>query len=245
MRIVRTILAFFWAGTALLLLSIPLLLITWAFRSPKIIFLCVKPVIKTSYRIVGIKPLFVGIDGIRFPDSFVLIANHLSNLDGPLLFGFLSADLRALIKKETRRIPLVGWLMDSAGFIFIDRKKHGLRSHVSSEAVQRIRENRCPFMVFPEGTRSKDGKLKPFKKGGFMIAVRAGVPILPVRISGTRALMPPRSPWIRPGTVKIEFFPLVSTRGRTEQDIAPLISEIEKIYYKEKNHATDESEKNL
>lgn len=245
MRIVRTILAFFWAGTVALLLSIPLLLITWAFRSPKILFFCAKSVIKTSFRIVGVKTLLAGSEGIHFPDSFVLIANHLSNLDGPLLFSILSADLRVLIKKETRRIPLVGWLMESAGFIFIDRKKHGLRSHVSSEAVQRILEKRCPFMVFPEGTRSKDGKLKPFKKGGFLIAVRAGVPILPVRISGTRTLMPPRSLWIRPGTVKIEFFPLVSTQGRTEQSIPQLIHEIEKIYCEEKTHAADESKKNL
>ena len=232
MRIFRTILAFSWAGMIVLLLSIPLLAIAWFFRYPKILFLFAKPVIRTSFRIVGVRPLFRGIEGIDFSTPFVLVANHLSNLDGPLLFGFLPADFRVLIKRETRRIPLVGWLMKGAGFIYVDRKKHGIRSAVSSKAAQIIRESRHPFLVFPEGTRSRNGEIQPFKKGGVLIAVKAGVPILPVRISGTRDLMPPHSPWVRAGSVDIRFFPPIPTSGYSESDVPELVQTIEKIYTK-------------
>lgn len=230
MRIFRTILAFFWAALMVLLLSIPLLSIARIFRFPKIIFLFAKPVIRTSFRIVGIRPHLRGSEGIDFSTPFVLVANHLSNLDGPLLFSFLPADFRVLIKKETRWIPLIGWLMAGAGFIYVDRKKHGIRSSVTAEAARIIREHRYPFLVFPEGTRSRNGQLQPFKKGGVLIAVKAGVPILPVRISGTRDLMPPHSPWISAGSVDILFSPPLPTAGYSESDVPELVQTLEKIY---------------
>ena len=230
MRIFRTIVAFSWAGLMMLLLSIPILSVVRIFRFPKILFLIVKPVIRTSFRIVGVRPLFRGTEGIDFCTPLVLVANHLSNLDGPMLFSFLPADFRVLIKIETRRIPLVGWLMEGAGFIYVDRKKHGIRSAVTSEAARIIRENRHPFLVFPEGTRSRDGRIQPFKKGGVLIAVKAGVPIVPVRISGTRDLMPPHCPWIRAGSVDIRFFPPLPTEGYSESDVPELVQTIEKIY---------------
>ena len=230
MRIFRTILASFWAGSMVLLLSIPILSVARIFRFPKIIFFFAKPVIRTGFRIVGVRPIFKGIEGIDFSTPFVLVANHLSNLDGPLLFGFLPADFRVLIKRETRWIPLVGWLMAGAGFIYVDRKKRGIRTDISSKAAQIIRKNRHPFLIFPEGTRSRNGQILPFKKGGVLIAVKAGVPILPVRISGTRDLMPPHCPWIRAGSVEIRFFPPLPTDTYSEGDVPGLVQTIEKIY---------------
>jgi len=125
--------------------------------------------------------------------AYVLMANHQSNLDPPALIRSSERPIGFLTKKELERVPLFGWALRATGHVFIDRKDKG-QSHASIDgAAARVREGRC-ILVFPEGTRSReDGDLLPFKKGGFVLAMKAGVPIVPIGVAGTRHIMPAQS----------------------------------------------------
>lgn len=135
----------------------------------------------------------------------IFMANHQSNYDIPVLLGHLPVQFRWLAKAELFRIPLFGPAMRGAGYLPIDRRNHAaafqsLRS--LREAAAKIRAG-ASIVIFPEGTRSPDGELKSFKKGGFVLALQAGAPIVPVAIRGTREVMPKGSLWIRPGRVTV------------------------------------------
>ena len=99
--------------------------------------------------------------------------------------------------------------MKLADFVFVDRSSPQRRQEALAEAIEKIRKNSYSFLVFPEGTRSKSGVMQDFKKGSFLIASRSGVPLLPVKISGTRGLLPPGRKTCGAGTVTIDFFPLL------------------------------------
>jgi 1-acyl-sn-glycerol-3-phosphate acyltransferase len=165
----------------------------------------------------------------------VVVCNHLSNLDGPLLISVLPVDPRVLIKAEARKIPLVGWIMRLADFVFVDRSSAPRRQEALIESIEKIRSNRYSFLVFPEGTRSRDGAARDFKKGSFLIALRAGVPVLPVKISGTYGLMPPGRKTCGRGTVTIDFFPLLDLDHIAESELPGFIRSMQKrIYMDEK-----------
>lgn len=120
----------------------------------------------------------------------VVMSNHLSHFDIPVLFSTLGSDLRMVGKKELFQIPIYGSALRASGFVMVDRKNHGaaVKSLNSAGALLRAGRN---LYVAPEGTRSKTGKLGPLKKGGFMLAIQEQCPILPVRIEGTRSILPP------------------------------------------------------
>lgn len=130
-----------------------------------------------------------GLEHIPQGRSCILMANHQSNFDIPVLLGRLPMQFRWLAKQELFRIPIFGRGMRGCGYISIDRSNRKLAFASLREAARKIREG-VSVMIFPEGTRSEDGKIRPFKKGGFVLAVDAGVPIVPVVIYGTRSIMP-------------------------------------------------------
>ena len=166
-----------------------------------------------------------------------MVCNHLSNLDGPLLVSVLPVDPRVLIKIEARSIPLVGWVMKLADFVFVDRSSPQRRQEALAEAIEKIREKRYSFLVFPEGTRSRDGSPGNFKKGSFLIALRAGVPVLPVRITGTHQLMPPGRWTVGRGVVDIEFFPPRELADIAESGLVEIRAETcSKKFIRMKNH---------
>ncbi len=122
----------------------------------------------------------------------ILMANHESQLDPPAMMRSSRRPIGFLAKHELKRIPVFGWAAERTGHVFVDRRSKD-RSHASIDtAARRIAEGRC-VMVFPEGTRSQTGELLPFKKGGFVLALKAGVPIVPVGIAGTHAIFPPHA----------------------------------------------------
>jgi 1-acyl-sn-glycerol-3-phosphate acyltransferase len=177
-----------------------------------------------------------GLAAIDFSLPMVVVCNHLSNLDGPLLFSVLPFNPRVLIKIETRKIPLIGLVLKLAGFVFVDRKNPLRRQEALNEAVKMIIKKHYSFLVFPEGTRSKSGQVQNFKKGGFKIALNAGVPILPVKISGSYQLMPPGQIGIKAGTVVIELFPPLALAGVQESKLTEWIQNLQqKIYQDKKN----------
>ncbi len=139
--------------------------------------------------------------------SFVIVSNHESLADITALY-YLGIQFRWLSKAEVFKVPLVGWAMRNVGYISIERGNRGSHIKAMSEAVNRI-ENRIPMYFFPEGTRSKDGKVKPFKLGAFRLAMKCGVPVLPIVITGTSKLLQKGSIYPGKAHVKIKVLPLM------------------------------------
>jgi len=156
--------------------------------------------------------------------AFVVVANHLSDAD-PFLLSFLPWDMRWIAKEELYRLPIIGNLMRYGGDIPIARKsREGAR--IAMEEARRSLDAGISIMMFPEGTRSKDGKLLPFKDGAFRLAIEAGVPILPVAIAGTEACRPKGSKWLREASAAARVLPPVATKGMTIDDVERLRDEV-------------------
>lgn len=159
---------------------------------------------------------------------YVFMANHASTLDIWAMFIVVPRRIRMIAKQQLGRIPLLGWVMWAGRFIFIDRQ-NGVAARRSIDlAGQRI-HNGDSVLLFPEGTRTRDGTLGPFKKGGFHLAVKAGVPIVPVALKGTRVLMPRGSLLLRSGTIKAIIGEPVPTQGLSDEERAALHDRVRAI----------------
>jgi len=132
----------------------------------------------------------------------IFMANHQSDFDILISLAFIPVQFRWIAKKELFTIPVFGAAMRSAGYIEIDRSNHEKAMQSIDEAALRIRRGKS-IMTFPEGTRSRDGEIKAFKQGAFHLAIKSGVPIVPVSIIGSDRIMPKRSLRIKPGQIKL------------------------------------------
>jgi 1-acyl-sn-glycerol-3-phosphate acyltransferase len=233
MRLIRNILAFLVACLLILLLFLPVMVVSGLLGRRAFIYSSARLVIKTILRILGVKAVVRGLDSAAFAASPVIICNHLSNLDGPLLVSILPVDPRVLIKAEARKIPLVGWIMKLADFVFVDRSSALRRQEALNEAIAKIRGKHYSFLVFPEGTRSKNGETQDFKKGSFVIAQRAEVPVLPIRMTGTYRLLPPGRKTCGRGAVEVDFFPLVNLGNTAESELPRFIKSMQQKIYGE------------
>jgi 1-acyl-sn-glycerol-3-phosphate acyltransferase len=156
---------------------------------------------------------------------YVVMPNHLSAVDIWAVFLAVPVPLRFIAKKQLGQIPLFGWAMRAGRFIFIDRQNAASARRSIAEAANRIREGRS-VVIFPEGTRSPDGRLGPFKKGGFHLALNSGAQIVPVAIRGTRAVMPRGSLLIRSGDVEVEIGEPIPTLGLGPEDRDALLKKV-------------------
>jgi 1-acyl-sn-glycerol-3-phosphate acyltransferase len=145
-----------------------------------------------------------GLDNVDTSRSTVFVSNHQSTLDIPALFVALPVDFRFVAKKVLKYVPVTGWYMALAGFIFIDRgnRKQALQS--IQDAARKIQKG-TSIVIFPEGTRSETGAILPFKKGPFALALQAGVPICPVAVEGSRHVMPKNSWDVVPGEIRVKI----------------------------------------
>jgi 1-acyl-sn-glycerol-3-phosphate acyltransferase len=158
----------------------------------------------------GIKVEVVGLEYIDSQRSAIYMSNHQSNFDIPVFFSALPVQFRWLAKAELFKIPIFGQGMRGAGYISIDRsnRKSALNSLV--RAAKSIR-NGTSVLIFPEGTRSADGALQAFKSGGFVLALNAGVPIVPMAVQGTFHVMPKHRNIIRRHAVRLIVRPPIDT----------------------------------
>ena len=169
----------------------------------------------------GIRVTVNGVENLIADRPVIYMVNHQSNFDIPVLLGRLPVQFRWLAKAELFRIPILGRGMRGSGYISIDRsnRKSAMRSLV--RAAETIRGG-TSVLIFPEGTRSLDGNLQPFKKGGFVLTVDAGVPVIPMIICGTWPIMPKNSWMIRPQPVTLHILPPVDTADfnrKTKDDL--------------------------
>jgi 1-acyl-sn-glycerol-3-phosphate acyltransferase len=156
---------------------------------------------------------------------YVFMANHASMVDIWAVFVTIPASFRFIAKKQLARIPLFGWAMSAGRFIFIDRQNPLAARRSMDEAARRIRSGQS-VVIFPEGTRTRTGRLLPFKKGGFHLAIDSGAAIVPVAIRGSHAAMPRGSALIHAGTVTVEVDEPVPTTGMTTADRDALIATV-------------------
>ena len=149
----------------------------------------------------------------------VFAVNHTSALDIPLLFGKLPAEFRIIHKKSLYWTPIVGWYLLVGRHIGIDRQNPFRAKQSLAAAALRI-HNGTSVVAFPEGTRSRDGRLQPFKRGSFVLAQDAGVPVVPVSLVGVKARVPRGLQSIAPGPVTLKIHPPISTAGREAEEVA-------------------------
>ncbi|MFQ5523700.1 MAG: lysophospholipid acyltransferase family protein [Acidimicrobiia bacterium] len=157
------------------------------------------------------------------PDrSYVVVANHLSSLDIMTCFLAVPLPIRFLAKKELFKIPLFAHGMRAVGIIEVDRAARSkVHESVNRQAAKLIAKKRS-LIIYPEGTRPRDGVMKPFKKGAFTIAIDNQLPVLPLSIHGTYEAWPPDQPWIFGGKVSAIVDPPIETEGMTSNDVEAL-----------------------
>jgi 1-acyl-sn-glycerol-3-phosphate acyltransferase len=163
-----------------------------------------------------VKVSIKGLSNIEPSKSYVYMCNHQSNFDIPVLLGYLPVQFRWLAKAELFKIPIFGRAMLGAGYVKIDRFNQESAFQSINEAAARMK-NGVSVMIFPEGTRSKDGNLRSFKKGGFVMAVDSGVPIVPVILRGTWPIMAKSSLRINRGNVEMEITNPIDTTGYSRE----------------------------
>ncbi len=152
---------------------------------------------------------------------YVFMANHQSLFDIPLLLATLPGQTRFLAKRSLFRIPLFGWAIAAGGFVPVDREDKSKAREMFATAIARAQSG-VSLLVFPEQTRSLDGQLLPFQRGGFLLAMKAGLPIVPVGIRGTFGVQQKRSFLIHPGTVEVRYgapIPTAEVDVRQKRDL--------------------------
>jgi 1-acyl-sn-glycerol-3-phosphate acyltransferase len=172
-----------------------------------------------------------GAHHIRPGASYVFLSTHQSYMDIPAMLGYLPAQLRIAAKKSLFRIPFMGWHLTRAGHIPIDRSSTEKAVNSMKEAAGYLKGGICAF-VFPEGTRSRDGYLHKFKKGGFKLALQAGVPLIPITIIGSRQVLPPDEIIFRPGPIDMYVDAPIPIAGLTDDDLEPLMETVYDIMAK-------------
>lgn len=155
----------------------------------------------------------------------VFLCNHQSLFDIPVLIWTLPIQARFLAKASLFKLPVFGQALRVTGFIPVDRRDRSSARRSLEEAVQLL-ERGTSVLVFPEETRSDSGRLLPFRRGAFLIALKAGVPLVPVGISGTREIRRKKSVWVRPGTVRVRYGAPVEPGERTVRERRQLIDEM-------------------
>ncbi len=148
-----------------------------------------------------------------FPaETCIFAANHTSSADAPAVVGAIPRRIAILLKKSLFAYPIVGSAFLSAGFIPVNRKERDSALESLDKAIESLKHGQS-FLIYPEGTRSPDGRLQEFKKGAVVMAIKAGVPIVPVACSGAHRVMEKRSLKIHPGEILVEFLAPIYPAG--------------------------------
>lgn len=173
----------------------------------------------------GAKLKIYGLENVDPKRPTVYASNHQSTIDIPTLLVALPVDFRFVAKHQLRWVPMIGWYLWIAGHILIDRSNRSTAVASLAAAGRRIRGG-TSIVVYPEGTRSADRYVLPFKKGAFSLAVKAGVPICPVTIEGSGKLMPKNSWRITPGEIRVMIGAPIPTEGLTDRDREALLQKV-------------------
>jgi len=168
----------------------------------------------------GIKVNITGYENVPAGRACVFMSNHVSNLDPPVLIPLIPGRTCVMLKAELMKIPILGRAMKMAQFVPVERGGDPAKAKVSIDAAIRALQSGLHIVIFAEGTRSPDGRLRAFKKGPFYLAKETGAPIIPVALSGTQHMMRRGSMKVHPGTAEIRILPAIdSSRYATRDDL--------------------------
>jgi len=199
----RTIFIGVFLSLYIIVAGIPLLLYTVISRNPDALYWAGVRGVMFFVRAVGGRVRIAGTE--RIPSGTCLfIANHTSTVDAPAVVGAIPRRIAILLKQSLFRYPIVGQAFHLAHFIPVDRSKQESAIASLEKAIEAMRAGQS-FLIYPEGTRSPDGRLQEFKKGAVVMAIKSGVPIVPIACSGAHRIMRKRSLEIHPGEILVEF----------------------------------------
>ena len=215
--------------TVLIFVLLFCLLIFWPFGVREPLFRLSKWAISLAPGILGIKVKIAGRDIIDKETPYVFMSNHLSFLDGPFLFLLIPQSIRVILKKEVFRIPVVGQGMRYVGFVPVDRKRVRGGKKSIDRAAELMRDRGYSYLIFPEGTRTRDGRTQAFKRGGFFLALESAAAIVPITLRGTYELMPRGTIFARRGNVDVLFHPPVPVAGYDQHNMQTLIDKVKDI----------------
>lgn len=162
-------------------------------------------IVRTAFWLARIRIEIVGAENVPQHTACIFMSNHVSNLDPPALIPHIPGRTSVFLKRSLMKIPVLGYGMKLGEFVPVDRDGRVESAKESAAAAKRVLEKGIHITTFVEGTRSRDGRMLPFKKGPFYLAMEAGVPCIPISIYGTEGMMRKGSLRVTPGTVHIEF----------------------------------------
>ncbi len=171
----------------------------------------------TGVRLAGIRIREVGKENIKRGQNYIFMSNHASNLDPPIEIPRIQQRCSVLVKKELFRVPILGTGMHLAQLVPVDRSNREAAIESVREGVEVLRTG-LNMMIYPEGTRTPNGKLLPFKKGPFHLAMESGVPVLPMTILGTYEAWPKHRFALKSGVVTVIYHPAIDPKSYADRD---------------------------
>jgi 1-acyl-sn-glycerol-3-phosphate acyltransferase len=223
--VVRSTLTYIIVSLYLLVVGPIALAVILPFRLKGLLFELGHAGVALALGLAGIRHRVTGRERVPKDRAVVFCSNHESNVDPPVLFQALHRRLHILYKAELRKIPILGRAMEAGGFVAVERDKREASFTSIDQAADSIRSGNS-FLIFPEGTRSRTDELLPFKKGGFVMAIKAQAPIVPVAISGGRSSMRRGSAVVHPVMVDVKIGDPIETAGMTIGDRDTLIATV-------------------
>lgn len=222
---IRALFIAVYISLALLLVMPWLILWSWLSGSADLMYRYAMSALRLADRMAGIRVHAEGVGNI--PQGVcIFVSNHASNMDPIALVPAIPRRIALLSKKEVFRIPILSIAMRQAGLVPVDRSDREAAAGSVDIAVERLKEG-LSFVVFAEGTRSADGRLRPFKRGTFVMAIRAGVPIVPVSLIGTQNLMRKGEWALYPGEVTVRFGAAIDSLEYTLERRGELLARVE------------------
>jgi 1-acyl-sn-glycerol-3-phosphate acyltransferase len=208
--------------------GVPFVLHAWLTRRIDPLYRCGWWGARLGLWLAGIRLEVRGLEHLPRGRACVYMANHQSNVDPPLLFVVLPPRIALIGKEQVFRIPVLGKALDLGDFVPINRFDPEAARAAVEAAFVRLQRG-VSFLVFPEGTRSPDGRLQRFKHGVFVMALKAGAPIVPITLEGADRVMRKGKWEVYPGTVRVTIHPAVETAGRLLIERATLAREVQSV----------------
>lgn len=214
---IRATLVYLFVGLYVLFLGPLAMLWTCVSGEAAMIYRLARCCIRAAGWMCGVRVDIRGREMIVPGITYVFLSNHQGNFDGPALVHAIPRDWSALIKKEMLRLPVLSLVLKQVHFIPIERS-NPKEAHTGIELGAKLLSAGKSFLAFPEGTRSRDGRLGEFKKGVFIMAIKAQAPIVPVTILNSAKVQPPGRYGVRPGHIQVIFHEPIETKGMTMED---------------------------